>query len=262
MMIGNTVDQCQAQDDTWKSSAECGTSVLDDFKLIDKDLPIIDMFLNPAKRSGLKETEDRMRVLARTHFPSAEIGRNLTSLFNLLWNSNLPCFGGADNSGGFLLKKCFLYGEERDCRDLFRPVTTDSGICCAFNHRQRLRDSQYSRLLKMKQREEREERAGENSEGFQASVGVAKGLKVIMDQHSNLVTAGSVLTTSKYFINIKIIMIILTLFRSFKILIGSSDDTPTTFGTIQTVLPAGKEHFVQITPTLIRNSLYVSSERS
>ena len=46
-----------------------------------------------------------------------------------------------------------------------------------------------------------------------------------------------------------------TRFRSFKILIGSSDDTPTTFGTIQTVLPAGKEHFIQITPTLIRNRL-------
>ena len=45
----------------------------------------------------------------------------------------------------------------------------------------------------------------------------------------------------------------MTLFRSFKILIGSSDDIPTTFGTIQTVLPAGKEHFIQITPTLIRN---------
>ena len=191
-----TVDQCQAKDDTWKSSAECDSNVLEDFKLIDKGLPIIDLFLNPAKRLALKATEDRMRVLARDHFPSAEIGRNLTSLFNLLWNSNLPCFDREDESGGFLLKKCFLYGEEKDCRDLFRPVTTDSGICCAFNHRQRLRDSQYSRLLQKKQREER---AGENSEGFQASVGVAKGLKVIMDQHSNLVTAGSVLTTSKYF---------------------------------------------------------------
>ena len=199
MMIGTTDDQCQAKDDAWKSSADCGTSVLDDFKLIDKNLPIIDMFLNPAKKSGLKATEDRMRVLARSHFPSAEIGRNLTSLFNLLWNSNLPCFGGAANSGGFLLKKCFLYGKERDCRDLFRPVPTDAGICCAFNHRQTLRDSQYSRLLKMKQREDS---AGENSQGFPASVGVAKGLKVIMDQHSNLVTAGSVLTTSKYFTKI------------------------------------------------------------
>ena len=194
-MLGMTVNQCQAKDETWKSSAECDSNVLEDFKLIDKDLPIIDMFLNPAKRSGLKATEDRMRKLAKSHFPSAEIGRNLTSLFNLLWNSNLPCFGQAGDTGGFLLKKCFLYGEERDCRELFRPVPTDSGICCAFNHRQQLRDSQYSRLLKTKQREER---AGENSWGFPASVGVAKGLKLIIDQHSNLVTAGSVLATSKY----------------------------------------------------------------
>ena len=168
--------------------------MLSDLKLIDKDLPIIDLFLNPAKRSGLAATETKMRHLARSHFPSAEIGRNLTSLFNLLWNSNLPCFGGADSSGGFLLKRCFLYGEERDCRELFKSVPTDSGICCAFNHRQLLRDSHYSRLLRMKQREER---TAENDGGFPASVGATKGLKVIMDQHSNLVTAGSVLTTSK-----------------------------------------------------------------
>ena len=149
------MNQCQAKDDTWKSSTECDSNLLEDFKLIDKNLPIIDMFLNPAKRSGLKATEVKMRELARSNFPSAEIGRNLTSLFNLLWNSNLPCFDRANSSGGFLLKKCFLYGEERDCRELFRPVPTDSGICCAFNSRQLLRDSQYSRLLKIKQTEER-----------------------------------------------------------------------------------------------------------
>ena len=151
---GMTENQCKAKDDTWRNSAECETNVLQNFNLIDKKLPIIDLFLNPEKRARLKATENKMRELSRSNFPSEEIGRNLTSLFNLLWNSNLPCFGRPDDSGGYLLKKCFLYGQEMDCRQLFKPVPTDSGICCAFNHRQLLRDSQYSHLLRIKQSQE------------------------------------------------------------------------------------------------------------
>ena len=166
--------------------------------LIDAEKPIIDLFLNPAKRASLAVSEGNLRRAIISNFPSEEIGRNLTSLFNLLWNSNLPCFGNPEErevTEGFLLKKCFLYGREMKCRDLFKSVPTDSGICCAFNHRQLLRDSQYSRLLSLKQREER---TNKSSDPLLASVGVTKGLKLILDQHSNLVTAGSVPSTSKY----------------------------------------------------------------
>ena len=45
---------------------------------------------------------------------------------------------------------------------------------------------------------------------------------------------------------------VIKLFRAFKILIGSSGDQPTSFGTTQVMLSPGKEHFVQINPTVIR----------
>ena len=89
-----------------------------------------------------------------------------------------------------------LHGKEVDCAKLFKPVPTDTGICCAFNNKNVLRDSEYSRLLKRKQKnDDVEEEEEEQIHG--AEIGVKKGLKVFVDQHSNRITAGSVLSTSK-----------------------------------------------------------------
>ena len=87
-----------------------------------------------------------------------------------------------------------LHGKEVDCAKLFKPVPTDTGICCAFNNKNVLRDSEYSRLLKRKQKNDDVE---EEEQIHGAEIGVKKGLKVFVDQHSNRITAGSVLSTSK-----------------------------------------------------------------
>ena len=60
---GMTENQCKAKDDTWRNSAECETNVLQNFNLIDKKLPIIDLFLNPEKATGqanLKESKKQV----------------------------------------------------------------------------------------------------------------------------------------------------------------------------------------------------------
>ena len=36
--------------------------------------------------------EEAMRQQTQSSFPLDQIGKNFTSLFNLLWNSNLPCY--------------------------------------------------------------------------------------------------------------------------------------------------------------------------
>jgi len=46
--------------------------------------------------------------------------------------------------------------------------------------------------------------------------------------------------------------------KAFKILIGKPDDTPSTFGTTQLLLPPGKEHNLLVTPTFIRSILLES----
>ena len=110
-------------------------------------MPAIDVFLNKTTQANLKLIEEVMRNLSRANFPVNEIGKNHSSLFNLLWHSSQPCHSGSDH----LLKKCLLHGKEVDCSSLFKPVPTDVGVCCSFNHRNILRDSEFSKLLKEKQ---------------------------------------------------------------------------------------------------------------
>ena len=46
-----------------------------------------------------------------------------------------PCFEKQGFSKFNLLKQCFLYDDEIDCKKIFKPVKTDNGICCAANAR-------------------------------------------------------------------------------------------------------------------------------
>ena len=46
-----------------------------------------------------------------------------------------PCFMTPGKSPFNLIKKCYLYGSETDCTEIFKPVITDNGICCAANAR-------------------------------------------------------------------------------------------------------------------------------
>ena len=61
-------------------------------ELVTPGLPPIDLFLNRAKRANLLQMEEAMRQQTQSSFPLDQIGKNFTSLFNLLWNSNLPCY--------------------------------------------------------------------------------------------------------------------------------------------------------------------------
>ena len=41
-----------------------------------------------------------------------------------------------------------LFGKQVNCSEVFTPVITDSGVCCAFNLQDDLRESTYSQLVK------------------------------------------------------------------------------------------------------------------
>ena len=191
-----TVDQCTLDAEAFTETATCEETPSSGFdkSVITPGLPMIDVFLNKTKRANLVLMEEIMKNLTRSSFPMEDIGKNFSSLFNLLWNSNLPCFNNSKNpTNNFLLKKCMLYGKEQDCSKLFKPVPTDSGICCSFNQKDILKETEFSKLLKVKQNRE-----SENETLYHAEIGVNKGLQLFVDQHSNRVTAGSVLSSSKY----------------------------------------------------------------
>ena len=158
--------------------------------LAESQFPLIDMFFNKTKRKDMQRLKEIMKDLLQENFPFEEIGKNFPSLFKLIWYSNLPCQNINDTE--WLLKKCLLYGREIDCIDIFKPVPTDIGICCSFNHKNILRDSEFSKLIKERQQK------SDNENIHLAKIGKTMGLQVFVDQHSNRVTAGSISSTSKY----------------------------------------------------------------
>ena len=156
-----TTTATTASTSLFKKNVNCegeGASMLSSLKKGTKDMaapvpPLIDTFLNKEKRKDLPHVMKVMRTITKANFPVKEIGKNFTNLFNLLWNSYLPCHNKDSIAGSeYLLKKCILHSQEVECSHLFKPMPTDQGICCSFNQRTVLKDSEFSRLLREKQK--------------------------------------------------------------------------------------------------------------
>ena len=47
-----------------------------------------------------------------------------------------------------MLRQCKWEGKEVNCSEIFKPVITDTGVCCAFNLQSDLKESHYSTLVK------------------------------------------------------------------------------------------------------------------
>ena len=47
-----------------------------------------------------------------------------------------------------MLRECWWQGEQINCSEIFTPVITDTGVCCAFNLGSHFKESNYSQLVK------------------------------------------------------------------------------------------------------------------
>ena len=84
-------------------------------------------------------------------FAFEESAKAYPKLFRLLWKSTLPCypFSSSELSNStHMLRQCKWEGKEVNCSEIFKPVITDTGVCCAFNLQSDLKESKYSELVK------------------------------------------------------------------------------------------------------------------
>ena len=93
-----------------------------------------------------------------------------------------PCFPSKENQESpHMLSRCSWQGKDVNCSEIFIPVITDSGVCCAFNLQDNLRGSEFTRLVKSMQ-----EQKIENEEKVRKVVsGAGRGLEVVLDQNSH-----------------------------------------------------------------------------
>ena len=122
----------------------------------------------------------------------AELSRAFPNLFRLLWKSTLPCYpSNTSPESAHLLRECWLQGEEINCSEIFTPVITDTGVCCAFNLRTDLKESNYSQLVKEMQVAkiislgflQVEAGAPANGKVWKATSRADRGLKVVIDRN-------------------------------------------------------------------------------
>ena len=136
------------------------------------------------------------------------MNKSYKQLFELLWYSQMPCFdvkgltSEAKDELSFL-KKCYWKEEPISCNAIFQERPTDQGICCSFNMKkadEMLRESKYTEAIRTMQSKDAEFAFETNdmpswyvqNKEPKPQAGRNKGLTLIIDGHSNKVSAGTV----------------------------------------------------------------------
>ena len=123
--------------------------------------------------------------IAKNYFNNVDMQSLYPELFSILWESTLPCYKSPENNNEHMLLSCQLAGAEVNCSDLFTKVPTDTGMCCALNNLDSLRNSKYKEMVK--------ELQGNTplKTHADARVGQRNGLRLTLDLHSNTVSFGT-----------------------------------------------------------------------
>ena len=173
--------------------------------------------------------EELIHTPLQTYFAKVNLTKVFPEIFTLLWYSQLPCLPTPGISQEGLLSLCSWQGLQVDCREIFDTVPTDSGMCCAFNmDTSALRDSPYKQLIEDMKTEAKEKKV------FDVKAGKKNGLTVMLDNHYNKVTFGSVFDDS----------------QGLQVFVGEQEEFPMmTVG--GKMLAPGQEHFLQISGYIV-----------
>ena len=188
--------------------------------------PNVDIFLNPKKISNRTLLKDHISKKMKELFRNPTFQNRTDALFKLLWHSTIPCAPNHDIYNNGILRKCEWAGNTVNCSDLFKPIPTDSGMCCSFNFVSTLRSSNYSRLMdEMIMKNDKEN----NEHIKKVKVGKRNGLRIILDQHSNQKSPG---TISKDY-------------NAMQVFVGGSTEFPL-LRDRGFLLEPGQEHFIEL----------------
>ena len=139
-------------------------------------------------------------------------------MFELLWYSQMPCIDvvgvtSKEKDEVSFIKRCYWKNKPISCNAIFQKRPTDRGMCCSFNMEKAeriLKESKYTDAISMVQEEEKE-RGFEISEipGWfsnnnepKSEAGRNKGLTLVVDRHSNKLSASTVMDNFQGFVTV------------------------------------------------------------
>ena len=166
----------------------------------------LDSIFVKEKRIAREEQAGLTRANYVSNFLIMDLKKSFPALFEILWYTQIPCFDiiGVTSAklGEFgLLKSCFWKGQKMPCSMIFQTFPTDKGMCCSFNiakAESMFKDGKYQEMVSKLQNKDRK-KAAENSFDFKSELndlisepGQSKGLSLVLDGHSNLLSGGTV----------------------------------------------------------------------
>ena len=176
----------------------------------DPDNPL-EIVFNPVKRGVQHSLIDEARKEYGENFGNMDMERSYKALFEMLWYTQVPCFDivnvtSVHQHENGLIKSCFWKGLKMPCSKLFKASPTDRGMCCSFNIQaaeDMFKSGDYKDMvIKMQQRDKSmaydlleaglARRPKDNFEHFVPEAGVSKGLTLMLDSHSDLLSASSI----------------------------------------------------------------------
>ena len=191
------------------------------------DLPGIDIFLNPNRTDEKEFIADTKQKIAKDYFNESNMATLYPELFDILWESTLPCFKNEEEVNDAMLLSCQLGGKNVNCSSLFKRVPTDTGMCCALNNVDSLRDSEYKHLVHKHQGETM-------TQTVNSTVGRRNGLRLTLDLHSNMVSFGTLGLE----------------YDAFNVFIGQHEEFPMMLEKSLQLQP-GREHFIDLSARVV-----------
>ncbi len=202
----------------WNENSTVGT----DQNSNNRSALVLDNLINPKLKGMLNKGVMQKRDWYKTLFNQIDLAKAYNSFFEVLWYSQLPCFDTAvvpPRAGGIfleskksLLKKCSWKSLTIPCGAIFKTFPTDRGMCCTFNMQAAdkiFKESQYQKnILAMQSQDieysvEKQKKPpksySDNNEPI-PQAGINKGLSLILDAHTDLISPASVEKDFKGFI--------------------------------------------------------------
>lgn len=223
------------------------------------------MTLDPDKRSERERKVVEAKKKYNEEYGDLDIKKAYENLFEILWYSQLPCFDVRNITSEFkdemsLIKRCYWKGQKMRCSSIFLTRPTDRGMCCTFNMEKAehiFRKSKYASALSSLQKQDLEnslkkenlknlvqqERIHQNyidQKEPKTQPGQNKGLRLILDAHTDRVAPGTVSDN----------------FRGFSTVIDGRDKYPLTSKNSFLIRP-GRENYVALSALRVEADINV-----
>ena len=158
----------------------------------------IDILVDPVFQEDLYNAEVKMTNQLFNSIQRLDKKTSYNTMLSTLWNTGIPCIDSEASSKAntkSVLKYCGWRGKQVPCAAIFSTYPTDQGMCCTFNMKaadELFLGDTYPQLIQKLQNIEKFTGFNIPVEKQKTQPGKNNGLLVLLDSHSDILSASSI----------------------------------------------------------------------